>query len=457
MRSTHLLRVAILLAIGAGCSESTGPSTGTITLKIRTTGGDPDDAYDIQVNDRTISVPANANVEIYREPDTYRFLVSNVADNCIVSGENPRDITLGSREKVGLEFDIDCAATGVAVNTRTSGFFTPPSYILVIDGHGVGAVLVNGSTTITRISQGTHSISLNLPGQNCVNDSGNDRTVEVTNRTIVPVSFEVICSIPVRTERIAFVRETTGSNPFGQIALVDPDGSNLVILGPGASPSWSPDGTRLVYSTYNCDFYYGCSGSLMIADPEVAQASALASALRPITPSWSPQGDVIAFVDLTTAALYLVDPSAPTDFHRITLDGAAGMRNPAWSPDGSRIAAGCGIGTSLYHICTFDRDGKNLSRLTDGLGVEVEPAWSPDGNTIAYTWSFVIGGETSIYIMQSDGTSQRKLATGSSPTWSRDGSQIVFAGVDGLYSIRPDGSGLSRLTTGKDHAPAWRP
>lgn len=98
-----------------------------------------------------------------------------------------------------------------------------------------------------------------------------------------------------------------------------------------------------------------------------------------------------------------------------------------------------------------------------------DPAWSPDGKQIAFS-NVGASGRSEIYVMNADGTGERKLVGMGgdlfSPTWSPDGRRVAFMsnvnrqqGVYSPYAVRTDGHGLTRLTdaVAADSGPAWSP
>jgi Tol biopolymer transport system component len=107
-------------------------------------------------------------------------------------------------------------------------------------------------------------------------------------------------------------------------------------------------------------------------------------------------------------------------------------------------------------VWTIDPDGMHLTRLTHSPGPDFDPSWSPDGTQIAFRSER--SGEPEIWVMNADGTGQRRVAAGLSPAWSPDGSLIAFSGLAGLSVIRPDGTGLRVLphTEGGEY-PSWSP
>jgi TolB protein len=107
-------------------------------------------------------------------------------------------------------------------------------------------------------------------------------------------------------------------------------------------------------------------------------------------------------------------------------------------------------------VWTIDADGTDLTRLTHSPGPDFDPSWSPDGTQIAFRSER--SGEPEIWVMNADGTGQRRLAAGLSPAWSPDGSLIAFSARAGLSVIRPDGTGLRVLphTEGGEY-PSWSP
>ena len=136
-----------------------------------------------------------------------------------------------------------------------------------------------------------------------------------------------------------------------------------------------------------------------------------------IDPTWSPDGSLIAFASSRSGErqLYIMDKDG-TEITQITDLNNMGGRS-TWSPDGTKLAFYRGA-EGDHNIFVVDINTKDVTRITDG-GDNLGPSWSPDGNWIAFT-SF------------------------------RDGNNEI-------YIVHPDGSGLTRLTNdpGSDWQPRW--
>ncbi len=101
----------------------------------------------------------------------------------------------------------------------------------------------------------------------------------------------------------------------------------------------------------------------------------------------------------------------------------------------------------------MNADGSEKAQLTKGSGFQ--PAWSPDGEQIAYVSVVTLDPlRLDLFVMNADGTGARNLTAGAEgwsvqPSWTPSG-EVLFMRNDDLFSIHPDGSGLIRLTTGKN-------
>ena len=142
----------------------------------------------------------------------------------------------------------------------------------------------------------------------------------------------------------------------------------------------------------------------------------------------------------------------PRDFRLPPRRRTSSASDPAWSPDGRKIAF-VGMGddgnTDVYVV---GADGLGQQRLTRHPGVDGNPAWSPDGRKIAFTrgareWC---AGKTHIYVMNADGSRQRRLARGHvhfSVAWSPDGRKMLFERPNPRHPAGPYRETLPRIST----------
>ena len=177
-------------------------------------------------------------------------------------------------------------------------------------------------------------------------------------------------------------------------------------------------------------------------------------------PAWSPDGDRIAFN--RNGHIYVMD-SDKRNLMRLTKNETAS--EPAWSPDGAKIAF-TRFKALQQQVWVMDADGQNPTLLTH-VGANSNPAWSPDGRRIAFSSTRIVGAD--IYVMDENGDNQERLTQDieleNRPSWSPDGQWIAYdmltrSLVYEIHVVKTDGSGLTRrLTHDVPHKlnPAWSP
>jgi TolB protein len=283
----------------------------------------------------------------------------------------------------------------------------------------------------------------------------------------------------------------------------DGTGETRLTTQPGweIEPNWSPDGRRLAYTAYPSGkadiFVMNVDGSGVrdvTNDPETDDYQ----------PSWSSAG--IAFSSDRTGGrqVYVVQPDGSgrkqlTSGYSQSLDGrwAQGGRivfsnsrharseigavttfvyhpltrgawldtDPAWSPNGKRLAFARSRQPGKSDIYVANSVGKGQRNLTHGRGINWRPVWSPRADTIAFVRFESFGAQ--IWTMRPDGSEAHALTSVGSwnehPSWSPDGRRLVYTarrnGNTDLYVLDVRTGRERRLTRTPEEEldPAWSP
>ena len=177
-------------------------------------------------------------------------------------------------------------------------------------------------------------------------------------------------------------------------------------------------------------------------------------------PAWSPDGSRLAIADRWGYALYIWNPN---DGSFTELADTYSAWSPTWAPDGHRIAFASYL-TGSSELYVWQAGG--TVALTDQDGFIGSPAWSPDGTRIAFDCEIVPGNRDICALELATGAITRLTtdpALDTEPAWSPDGTRLAFSttrfgAVGELALMNADGSAVSRVGSGiAGQQPAWSP
>ena len=269
----------------------------------------------------------------------------------------------------------------------------------------------------------------------------------------------------------------------GAIYVVNADGTGLRQVAVGFDPALSPDGAQLAYVRW------GAPDGLYLLDLKTGAERQLATAQRPRSPVWSPDGTQIIFSHTTGERTCLDSPfgcmseeqlraifggqeciDTPrgrlcigdfgerrvelTDLVQLTLADGSQLdlpaerksQSPTWRPDGSEVVY---VGESGLQVLPLGQIPRVLLRG----GTLGSPIWSPDGQRLLVQdykhdhWEIVLldaAGNVLAQLTASAASAARK-PNNVAPAWSPDGKSVLFLsdrdGAWRLYRMNADGSG----------------
>ncbi len=242
------------------------------------------------------------------------------------------------------------------------------------------------------------------------------------------------------------------------------------------NPAWSPDGGSLLFTRFTAGYNSEPADLFVIDLGDNSQRTLVSDGTGNISlpgSVWNGASDKIVFASTRAPhdEIYVIDENGvPGDEVKLTERADRVAYEPSFSPDGQWIVF-------ESHVLDVENDGiitrykadgsQPYTALTDASFDCRQPNWSPAGDLILY--QRYTGGQWNIWMMNTDGTNQTQITSGSGDktdaSFSPDGQWIVYSSDEGgldsanLFIVSVAGGNSTRLSffSGYDGAPSWSP
>jgi serine/threonine protein kinase len=335
----------------------------------------------------------------------------------------------GGEEETIFVGSLDSSEPARVLTAGSMVIYAPPGYLLFVRGQ-------------TLMAQPFDPARLRLGGEPVAIAEGVEPVGEIGPTSYAPVA--------VSNNGVLVYR--SGASALTQMAWFDRSGSRLSDIGPPGlydEPSLSPDGQRIAFDRTDPKLFSTDIWLLSLSSGTFSRFTFGPKAQ--IRPVWSPDGSRIVFSS---------NRSGPYDLYQKASNGAANeeplLSSPSgkfpldWSADGRYLIYEKNDANKRTALWVLQMSGEKTSRLFQpGSTDQTHAAISPDGRWVAYTSNET--GRQEVFVQSfpaAAGKWQISTEGGDQPQWRRDGKELFFLSPDNKLMVVPIQGGSGTFQSG---------